>query len=253
MEGISFIVRVRDEEETIEQSLRSLFALTIPYEIIVVLHRCTDRSQEIVEALANERSNIKVYTYEHEISRPGYEMLATDSTSNHSIVTYYNWCLNKTTLHWKFKWDADFLASDGLIAYLNGHTWEPRIEAISICALNSTDANYEAYLIGGFIKYVKAIFWENTCYQPGCNTKLPINICIHHKSELSTMKQYWNNAPWYETEASDEATQVRERIAKLTNEFGSEIRGMARASNPECTNHFLMITTMNPSYVNMYQ
>ena len=253
MDGISFLVRTRDEEETIEQSLRSLFALTIPYEIVVVLHRCTDRSQEIVEALASERSNIKVYTYEHEISRPGYEMLATDATSNHSIATYYNWCLNKSTLHWKFKWDADFIASPELIAYLNGRTWEPRIEAISMCATNSTHTNRETYLIGGLMKYIKFVFWETTFYMPGNNIELPNNICIHHKSELTTMKSYWNNAPWYETEVSDEATLVRERIAKLTEEFGPEIRGMARASNPDCNRQYHIIKSKNPSYVNMYQ
>jgi glycosyltransferase involved in cell wall biosynthesis len=252
MNGISFIVRVRDEEETIEESLRSLFDLTIPYEVVVVLHRCTDRSQEIVEALAIDHPNIKVYTYDHEVSRAGYGMLATDQTSNHSIVEYYNWCMNKSSLYWKFKWDADFIASPNLLTYLNSRSWEPRIEAITLCAVNSTHSNREAYLIGGFIKYVKYMFWETPHFQSGVRTTLPDNVCIHHKSELSVMKPYWNNTPWYENEVSDEATLVRGRIAKLTEEFGPEIRGMARASNTECMKQFHLIKTTPPSYVNLY-
>ena len=52
MEGISFIIKVRNEETTLEQCIRSLFPLTVPHEIIVILHCCTDRSKEIAETLA---------------------------------------------------------------------------------------------------------------------------------------------------------------------------------------------------------
>jgi len=39
MDGISFIVRARNEEETLEASLRSLKDLTIPHEIFVQIDR----------------------------------------------------------------------------------------------------------------------------------------------------------------------------------------------------------------------
>jgi serine/threonine protein kinase len=70
---------------------------------------------------------MKIFKYEYEISRAGYENLATDIDSVHSLATYYNYCLSKTTLPWIFKWDADFSASSNLIDYLNNNTWEKNI------------------------------------------------------------------------------------------------------------------------------
>jgi glycosyltransferase involved in cell wall biosynthesis len=90
MEGISFIIRARNEEATLEESIRSLLEVTVPKEIIVILHLCTDSSQAIATRLASENSCIRVYTYDVEISRAGYETLATDTNSPHSLMTYYN-------------------------------------------------------------------------------------------------------------------------------------------------------------------
>jgi glycosyltransferase involved in cell wall biosynthesis len=52
--GISFIVRARNEEKNLEKCVRSLFTLTIPYEINIILNSCTDRSEEIAKKLAEE-------------------------------------------------------------------------------------------------------------------------------------------------------------------------------------------------------
>ena len=54
MEGLSFLVRVHNEETTIEASLRSLFNLAVVYEILVFLNSCTDRSGWIASRLADE-------------------------------------------------------------------------------------------------------------------------------------------------------------------------------------------------------
>ena len=91
-DGISFMVRIRNEEQTLEKSIRSLFKLTIPHEINLILHCCTDNSLSIAKQLASENKNIKIYTYDYSISRAGYENLATDINSHHSLVHYYNYC-----------------------------------------------------------------------------------------------------------------------------------------------------------------
>jgi cellulose synthase/poly-beta-1,6-N-acetylglucosamine synthase-like glycosyltransferase len=53
---VSIIVPARNEQETIEQALRTLLALDYEnYEVIAVNDRSTDRTGEIMERLAGER------------------------------------------------------------------------------------------------------------------------------------------------------------------------------------------------------
>lgn len=49
MDGISFVMRVRNEEDTLETAIRSLFSLTINYEIRIVLHLCTDKCITLIQ------------------------------------------------------------------------------------------------------------------------------------------------------------------------------------------------------------
>jgi hypothetical protein len=79
---------------------------------------------------------------------------------------------------------------------------------------------------------------------------------VIHLSELSDLKSYWRDPPWFETGQSSEAVQVKERYDKLVGEFGPEPQGMARASNPECDKIFKEIASAEncggPSYVNLF-
>lgn len=252
-QGISFIIKCRNEEATLQQSLESLRPLTIDHEIIVILHLCTDRSAEIAATAAAENHHIKIYTYDTEISRAGYQTLATDSGSPHSIMTYYNWCLGKAKSPWIFKWDADFVASPALTAYLNSREWGPeKTTNIIIDAKNETSKNCEPYLSCGLCGYGKYIFWEVPLFVPPI-TSIALNAdqYIEHVSTLSNVKGYWKTAkPWFETEVSEEAALVKGRYDRLTAEFGPEPEGMARASNPACDSPFLRIKAAAPDYVN---
>lgn len=253
LNGISFMVRVRNEEKTLEESIRSLFQLTIPHEINIVLHLCNDKSEEIAERLSKENANIKIYKYNNSISRPGYELLATDSNSIHSIIYYYNYCLQLTKYHWVFKWDADFISTPELIDYLNNNNWEENNIRYLMNCNNSTHQNKEPYLMSGLIKYIKYQFWEVGLFKTG-NVKKPLddNISIIHNSELSELKEYWKEMPWYKTEISEEADIVNKRIQRLIEDFGIETDGLARASNPECNNKLREILQNKPDYVNFY-
>jgi hypothetical protein len=253
--GISFLLRCRNEEATLQRSLDSLKALTIEHEIIVVLHRCTDRSADIVASAADDNPNIKIYTYDTEISRAGYQTLATDYGSPHSIMTYYNWCRAKATKPWIFKWDADFVASPALITFLNNGSWSKRSTfRYIIHAKDETGNNYEPYLSCGLSGYGKFIFWEVPLYFPPIeSTTLDSSIYIEHVSKLETVKSYWTaGKPWFETKESEEAATVRDRIARLTADFGPEPQGMARASNPACDPPYLRIKAANPAYVHFH-
>lgn len=230
MDGISFIVRVRNEEETIKASLLSLKDLTIPYEIIVILHLCTDRSREIVESLKEELP-LKIVEYSLPISRPGYETLVTDATSEHSIPYYCNWCFSHANHIWKFKWDADFISSPELVEYLNSNTWTKTVPSrVFFIAKNDEMSNAEGYLFTGDFEFKKYYFWE---YLNGSFEDKHTGININHVSKLSNLKKYWTYSQWFCESDSDEAKIVRDRYNKLITICGKELIGGARASNLE--------------------
>lgn len=253
MEGISFVVRVRNEEATLEDSIRSLLNITIPKEILIFLHLCTDRSHEIATRLASENACIQLFTYNVEISRAGYETLATDANSPHSLSTYYNWCFSKAKHVWKCKWDADFTLTPELLQYINTNKWSEHSKIINIGAKNGTSVERGDYFFSCDVKYVKHIFWEvhYFTYYPNIYKKTVLSdIFINHNSELSSIKSYWKEEPWYLHENSEEARTVKSRMEKLIAEFGPEPTGLARSMNPECNPICLRIMNKKPSYVN---
>jgi hypothetical protein len=243
MEGISFIVRIKDEEETLEESIRSLFELKIPHEILLILHLCKDKSREIAESLAKENPHIRILEYNTPISRPGYETLCTDKISSHSIMTYYTWCYNQAKCSWKFKWDADFIATPELIQYLNWCGWGTTTQSheLFIEAASVDSRNTERYLVTGGIEFTKYYFWEQIEISQPVKRLWP-GVSIQHKSALANKKKYWDYTPWFLDESYlkdhpehlKEALQVTKRYIKVTELCGPEINGHARASNPEC-------------------
>jgi len=235
MDGISFIVRARNEEETLEASLRSLKDLTIPHEIIVILHLCTDRSREIVESLKEELP-LKIIEYSVPISRAGYETLVTDASSEHSIPHYYTWCFSHASHLWKFKWDADFVSSPELIEYLNSNTWtESPPTRVYFTAKNNEMANGEGYLFTGDTGFNKYYFWETVA---GHFDIRHTDININHVSKLSNIKKYWTDNHWFSDYDSDEARTIMKRYNTLCDICGPEPSGAARASNLECDDIF---------------
>ena len=141
--GISFIVRIRNEEATLTRSVRSLISLTIPHEIVLILHRCTDRSPSIAFGLAKENPHVRIVTYDHVVSRAGYETLVTDAKSDHSFVQYSNWCAEQAQYPWMFRWDADFVMTRPLLDYINLQEWTPKNMRIGLTSKNKTHENQE--------------------------------------------------------------------------------------------------------------
>jgi glycosyltransferase involved in cell wall biosynthesis len=253
-EGISFIVRVHNEEKTLDKCIRSLFGITVPHEIIIILHRCTDRSEEIAYSLASENPHIGIIRYEYPVSRAGYENLVTDKDSDHSLVYYSTWCLKSASYLWTFRWDADFIASNELITFINRNIWSQKNMSYRICAKNKTTENCELYLSSCLETYTKYLFWE----APKFNNKNIVNeldksICIEHDSELSDLKSYWNEKPWFYTQNSPEALKLRERYERVVKDFGPEKPGMARASNEECHSFFYKLVSKRPDYIQFTQ
>jgi len=254
--GISFVIRVRNEQATLEACLRSLFAITVPKEILVFLHLCTDRSAEIAARLASENPCIRVFTYDVELSRAGYETLATDIGSPHSLITYLNWCLSKATKRWKCKWDADFVMTPELLGYINAGDWSKGSKVLRLGAKNSTSVEYNDYFFSCDVKFIKHIFWETPYfmfYPDQYEKKTLTDIFITHNSELSELKSYWKADPWYRKEDSEEARTVATRMDRLIADFGPEPMGLARSMNPECDGCGNAIVSAKPSYINFYK
>jgi glycosyltransferase involved in cell wall biosynthesis len=249
---ISFLVRVHNEEATIERSIRSLDLLTIPHEIIVILHQCTDGSAEIVRRLQSEGRLIIVEQYDYPVSRAGYEMLCTDSSSPHSLPSYLNWCLSRCSMKWKFKWDADFVMTYELSKFLNYNLDKCKDTAFRINAVNSTSSNAELYLTDSLTGYSKYMFWEVPNFSPSQEVRLNASQNIIHDSEIANMKQYWARKPWFYGSDSEEANMIKAKYERLICEFGEEPLGLARASNPMCNEVLLKIANSKPDYINFY-
>jgi hypothetical protein len=95
------------------------------------------------------------------------------------------------------------------------------------------------------------VFWEIPLYEPGDYADVELEVAFEHRSELAQVKPYWAEAPWLEKEETDEAREVRARVARLVETFGPEPRGAARASNPECDPLYLSITRTSPTFVDL--
>lgn len=251
-EGISFIVRIRDEEDVLESSIRSLFSIKVPHEILLILHMCTDNSIMIAQQLARENPRVRVLAYNTPISRPGYETLCTDQNSPHSIMTYYTWCYNQSVFPWKCKWDADFIASPEFVEYINGNGWCRDTTKSHELFIHATSPdgmiNTERYLVSGNFYFHKYWFWELIEMTSPVLT-LRIDVTITHQSVLSKKKSYWNSSAWFldasylkeHPEHYEEAITVLKRYIKLIQLCGKEPDAQARASNPDSANIFCKV------------
>jgi glycosyltransferase involved in cell wall biosynthesis len=248
---ISFMMRIHNEEKTLKQSIESLKQLSFQYEIILVLHNCTDESENIANFLKDE--SINLFKYEHQLSRAGYENLCTNVDSVHSIPYYYNWCLNKCNSKWIFKWDGDFIMTSKLAEFLNCNLDQFSNTAFRIHAVNSTSSNAELYLTDSLIEYSKYMFWEVPNFSLSNEVKLTSEQNIIHDSEIENMKQYWVKQPWFYTDESEEAKQIKNRYEMLVSEFGEEPKGLARASNPQCDEILFKIAHNKPSYIDFFK
>jgi glycosyltransferase involved in cell wall biosynthesis len=251
--GVSFLVRTHNEEQTIAKSITSLDKLKIHYEIIVVLHRCTDSSEAIVKQLKKEGRPISIHYYHNPVSKAGYETVCTDENSIYSLPHYLNWCLSHCCMKWKFKWDSDFIMTDGLAEYLNSSLFSNNNTAFRINAVNSTSSNGELYLTDSLLGYSKYIFWEVSNFNQASEICLDANKYIIHDSEIKNIKPYWEEKPWFYFMNTAESNHIRERYERLISEFGEEPKGLARASNPECNQRLSKIIHSNPDYINFYK
>ena len=239
--GISFVIRVCNEEEYLQKSIESLQKISIPHEIIVILHNCSDKSKEI----ASSFKNVKIIEFNYSVSRAGFENLVTNANSKHSFVYYTNWCFSHVKFAWMFRWDADNIASPDLIEYINGKEWNDTIptEIFVPMKMDGVCDNIEPRLFNTQTSFEKYIFWE-VRKTPPKTIKISLPFFIDDQSNLKTPKGYWKRRPWFKDITEEEIIRkgydkieietINKRYDNLVELVGEEPVGCARANNPVC-------------------
>lgn len=227
--GISFVVKCHNEEDNIGESLESLRGLTVDHEIVVVLHRCTDRSKEIVLEKKESGLPIVVHEIEDPISLPGYQTLITPDDHPNSLIKYYNRCLSLCDKHWVFKWDADFFCDDNMRNWLNslaerneaptGYSFEVEVES-------AQKPHREYYLSNCIMGHVKHVFWEQAVFEDGVIGH-DVTDAVISSVDSDNVKEYWRKDPWFI--GKDET--LEKRFKELNQMMGEEPLAMCRASH----------------------
>lgn len=108
-EGVSFLIRARDEISNIESCIQSI--ADIADEIIYVDHLSKDGTYEKALELSRIYCNLRVFRYDREIPKAGTNYRKNIEKIGNTIAQYYNFCLTKATRTCILKWDADFVAN----------------------------------------------------------------------------------------------------------------------------------------------
>lgn len=118
-QGISALLRVKNEEEKIYHCLASIYEIFD--EIVFVDNGSEDDTLEVVGKFKNETDEagkIKIYFYPFRQARFGPEHGKTTEDSVHSFTYYSNWSLSKCSFNYVCKWDGDMvLRKDGREAF----------------------------------------------------------------------------------------------------------------------------------------
>lgn len=101
--GLSFLLRIKNEEE---YTLKNIFSIyNHASEIIIIDNNSTDDTKNICKYLNNFYK--KVFYYEYDI----FLDFGKNPTYLNKLSTYYNWSLSKVTKYNVIKWDGDFYAN----------------------------------------------------------------------------------------------------------------------------------------------
>ncbi len=237
-------MRVHNEEKYIADALCSLESIRIPFEIVLVLHNCTDKTEEIAKTFTH--LPLRIYHYHQSLSRAGFENLITPRDDPHSLASFYTWCFSKATMTFTCKWDGDFRASTNLVRFFNKKLAlqaPPTCYKIP-CRLSDTIVNEEYYLFNCLDEsrlYNKSVFWEYPNFVQGTKyERIPHEIL---SIPPTVLKPYWNKKPWFEVEHD---TEFQKRLITLQEIVGLEPVGSSRASNPECDAVFKRVRENEP-------
>jgi hypothetical protein len=109
-QGVSFLIRARNEENKIEHCIRSV--LDLANEIVFVDNGSADRTHDIVKELSRcegKDRKIRIFSYPFKLARFGPEHDRTPDNSIYSAVYYSNWGISHCHYRYICKWDGDMV------------------------------------------------------------------------------------------------------------------------------------------------
>ena len=229
--GISFVIRARNEEAYLTDCLSSLKSITAPYEIIIILHRCSDRSEAIAEAALARGQPLRILKTDQDLSKAGYETVITPANHPASLMSFYTWCFSHAKYTWLFKWDADFTASEELVEFLNTGLILDEVAPVYYmvpCQMTENIVNREKYLFNCLRPYTKWVFWEVPSFPPNVEGR-SIDAKIY-TIPPTVLKAYWKEPPWFIGKDS----RLEDLYKKLVMFCGPEPVGASRAQCKDC-------------------
>ena len=245
--GVSFVIRARNEARLLFDNFVSLRGITIPHEIVLVLHRCSDESKQVADTWQKQGLPIRVVEDWTPVSRAGYETLVTPALHPYSLPEFYNRSFNHARYRWLLKWDADFAATDHLRDFLH-NTLDIALERPTSyrlqCDLGGDAICHEEYLFNSWMWYGKYYCWEY------CRQKEPRDIitldqtCITSISP-AVIKPYWAEPPWFIAEDTRDDI-LAEKYETLINIVGAEPTAFARSNNPDFQAHWEKLVAHMP-------
>jgi hypothetical protein len=245
--GISFIIRARNEAHALFDNLLSLRTLTVPHEIIVTLHRCTDESQEVVETWQRHGLPVRYVLDDTRTSRAGYETLVTPVDHPNSFSAFSARCFSHAKYNWLVRWDADFVATAPFIEFLNTVVnlaeTEPLAYQLS-CALGDTVVCREEYMFNTYRGFGKYYLWEH-CLQDDTRKSIVINDVCMTSFPPAVVKPYWSETPWF-LDAATYDEELADKYRRLLSVVGPEPPGFARSNNPDFAPHWARLMASMP-------
>ena len=232
--GVSFVIRARNEADALFRNFLSLRMVTVPHEVVLVLHRCTDASKKVAQAWQEQGVPIRLFEDQTPISRPGYETLITPADHPNSLPEFYRRSFSHARYNWLIKWDADFVITDYLVDFLSKavHLDETRPMSYQLeCMLGPQTRCHEEYMFNTCLGFDKYYCWEaNRQVDPRESIRLE-TPCMFSGSPVF-VKEYWYEAPWF-LQADTRDDVLAARYATLVEKLGPEPPGFARSNNPE--------------------
>jgi glycosyltransferase involved in cell wall biosynthesis len=246
--GLSFVIRARNEAEALFDNFVSLRGVKVPHEIVLILHRCTDESKQVAEAWIDRGLPIRVIEDETPISRAGYETLVTPVTHPNSLPEFYNRSFNHARYQWLLKWDADFVATEYFLDFINNKL-DISLQAPTTyrlqCELGKDAICREDYMFNAWVWYGKYYFWEYCRQREPRETITIFEPCILSCSP-KVIKTYWHEKPWFLQPDTHDAV-LADKYAKLCEILGPEPPGLARTNNPDFDAYWARLLAMTPT------
>jgi hypothetical protein len=245
--GLSFVIRARNEAQALFDNFASLSAVTVPHEIIVVLHRCTDESKTVAEVWNDRGLPIFIVEDKTPISRAGYETLVTPAFHPNSLPEFYNRAFGHAKYRWLLKWDADFVATEYFLDIVNNSLdldlREPTAHRLQ-CELGADAVCHEDYMFNAWYWYGKHYCWE-FCRQAEPKTSVEYTQTCIKSCSPKVIKDYWHEQPWFLREETYDA-DLAEKYKILVNLVGPEPAGFARSNNPDFAEQWARLVTATP-------